>query len=237
MAVGDREGREFVADVFERELEAVREALGVLDGLRAIAKEGAHFGVALEMALGILSEEFAGGVEMSVFANAGKNVEDLPAIRARVLDAVRGDHGQAMLFREIAELLVYPIFAAKKVALDFDVNVFATEDVDEKLHTIHATLESDQPVTKFADLAPPDGAFAFDAAQMRLREQLTQIFVAAAVFHQHGQLRSVFHRQFRADDRPDAVLASGDSEPLRAINAVAIEQCHRRHLQLGCRLG
>jgi hypothetical protein len=82
------------------------------------------------MALGILSEEVAGGIEMGVFADAGEHVEDLAAVGARVLDAVGGDHTQAMVFGQIAELLVDAIFAAEEMALDFDVNVFAPEDVD-----------------------------------------------------------------------------------------------------------
>jgi hypothetical protein len=88
------------------------------------------------MALGILGEKFAGGIEMGVFSDTGENVEDLPAIGTRVLDAVRGDHLEAMLFREIAELPVPLVFATKEVALDFGVNVFAAEDVDQKLRAV-----------------------------------------------------------------------------------------------------
>jgi hypothetical protein len=82
------------------------------------------------MSLGVLSEELAGGIEMSVLADAGEDVEHLPAGRARVLDAVRRDDRQTMLFGQITELPVHAIFAPKKVTLDFDVNVFATEGVD-----------------------------------------------------------------------------------------------------------
>ena len=85
------------------------------------------------MAFSVLSEELSGGVEMSVLANAGEHIEDLATIRTRVLHAVRGDDAQAMLFRQIAEVPVHPIFTAQKMALDFDVNVFAVEGVDQKL--------------------------------------------------------------------------------------------------------
>ncbi len=94
------------------------------------------------MTLGVLSKEFARGIEMSVLADAGENVEDLSAIRARVLDAVRGNQRQAMLFREIAKPLVHAFFAAEEVALDFDVNVVAAEGVDQKLGVVASTLGS-----------------------------------------------------------------------------------------------
>jgi hypothetical protein len=82
------------------------------------------------MAFGVLGEKSAGGIEMGVFANAGENVEDLATGRTRVLDSVRGDDRQAKLFRQIAELLIGAIFAAEEMPLNFDVNVFAAEDVD-----------------------------------------------------------------------------------------------------------
>src|SRR2546423_11407138 len=94
------------------------------------------------MALGVLSEEFAGGIEMSVFADAGENVEDLAAIGPRILDAVRGDYRQTMLFGEIAQLLVHALFTAEEMTLDFDVDVFAADGVDETLGAITLTLGS-----------------------------------------------------------------------------------------------
>jgi hypothetical protein len=130
VAVRNRERREFVANVFERKFETVRKARGVFDGVRAIGKQRTHLGVALEMALGVLSQEFTGRIEMGVLADAGKNVENLATIRARILNTVRRDDPEAMLFRQIAELLVDPIFTAEEMPLDFHVNIFAAEDVD-----------------------------------------------------------------------------------------------------------
>src|SRR3954470_659672 len=94
------------------------------------------------MALGVLSEQFAGGIKMRVFADAGENVEDLATVSTRVLNAVRRDDWQTMLLRKIAELLVQVIFAAHEVALDFDVNVFAAEGIDQKLGVVGRILGS-----------------------------------------------------------------------------------------------
>jgi hypothetical protein len=110
---------EIVADIFEENSEAVGEPGGVFDGLGAIAEKSSHLRVALQMALGILGEEFAGGIEMSVFADAGENVEDLAPAGARVLDAVRGDDRQPKLFSQVAELLIDAIFASEEMPRQF----------------------------------------------------------------------------------------------------------------------
>ncbi len=68
---------------------------------------------------------------------------------------------------------------------------------------------------------------------MRLRQQLAQIRIARPILHEHRQNAAVFHAQFRADDRPDILFAGGGGKSLRAIDAVAIEQRQRGHLEPG----
>ena len=53
--VGHREIGKFVADVFEGKFEPLGEARGVVDRIRSIAKERAHFRVALQMAFRVLA--------------------------------------------------------------------------------------------------------------------------------------------------------------------------------------
>ena len=45
-----------------------------------------------------------------------------------------------MLLHQIAEPLINAILAAEEMALNFDVNIFAMEDVDKKLRAISRTL-------------------------------------------------------------------------------------------------
>ena len=79
-----------------------------------------------------------------------------------------------------------------------------------------------------------DSALAFlGAAEMRLGQQLAEVLVTGAIFYQHRQDASILHRQFHADDRSQAVFAGGHGKSLRAVNAVAVEQRHGRHLELG----
>ena len=80
----DRKIGKCVTDVLERKFEAISESLGVRDRLRQIAKEFAHFAIALQMSLGVLRQQFARGIEMGVLADAGENIEDFaPARRWR----------------------------------------------------------------------------------------------------------------------------------------------------------
>ena len=53
------------------------------------------------MAFGILREQFAGGIEMRVFANAGENIEDFASVRLGVLHAVCSEERQSMRARQI----------------------------------------------------------------------------------------------------------------------------------------
>ncbi len=85
------------------------------------------------MSLGVLGQECARGIEMGVLADAGENVERLPAVRPGVLDPIRRHEEQAKMFREITELPVDPIFAAQEMALDLDADILATEVIDKKL--------------------------------------------------------------------------------------------------------
>ena len=75
-------------------VEPLGEAFGVRDRFRQIAKELAHFRIALQMPLAVLREQFARGIEMGVLANAGENIEHFATMRRRILHAVRGEDRQ-----------------------------------------------------------------------------------------------------------------------------------------------
>ena len=102
MPGGNRVGGELVADVFERKFEAISEALGIGDGFREIAKERSHLAIALQVALSVLGEERARGIEVGVLADAGEDVEHFPAAGGGVLHAIRSDDRESMMPGEIA---------------------------------------------------------------------------------------------------------------------------------------
>src|SRR5437868_10557017 len=88
------------------------------------------------MSLGVLSQQFTGGIEMGVFADAGENVGHLAAIGFCILHSVSGEERQAKMIREINKLVVDLVFTANEMSLNFHENIFATESIDEKLRAI-----------------------------------------------------------------------------------------------------
>src|SRR5438874_8683129 len=85
------------------------------------------------MALGILGEESAGEIEMSVLANAGENIEHLASVGLGVLHAIGGDDRQTKFRGEIEQRAIHAFLPAQKMPLNFDVNIFAAECVDQSL--------------------------------------------------------------------------------------------------------
>src|SRR3982074_2223298 len=143
------------------------------------------------MSFRVFAQEFAGGIEMRVLADAGENVEDLPGVRARVLDAIGRDDRQAKLLRQIAEPLIDPIFAAQEMALDFDDDVITTEDVDQRLRAIRGTLGSAgcQPAPSGS---LPDGTIAIARNPQRcLRQAAANGRLAACAPQKSNQPSSI----------------------------------------------
>ena len=82
------------------------------------------------MTLRVLRQQFAGGIEMGVFANTGENIQDFAPVRLGVLHTVCSDERQAMGARQIDQLSINAFFTANEMALKFNENVFPSERVD-----------------------------------------------------------------------------------------------------------
>jgi hypothetical protein len=66
---------------------------------------------------------------------------------------------------------------------------------------------------------------------MRLGKQFAKVFVSGATFSQDWQNTPILHAQLATNNWPYILFASGNRESLRAINAIAVQQSQRRHLQ------
>src|SRR5215472_19105682 len=88
------------------------------------------------MTLGILGEQFTGGIQMRVFANTGENIQHFASIRLGILHTVCSDERQSMLTRQIDEFAIDTFFAANEVTLKFNENILASEHVDQKLRVV-----------------------------------------------------------------------------------------------------
>jgi hypothetical protein len=94
------------------------------------------------MPLAVAGEKFSDGIEMRVLANAGENIDDLAAVRGRILDAVRSEKRQMITVRQIDQPTIDLFFAADEVPLKFNENIFAAESIDKKLRAISKILGS-----------------------------------------------------------------------------------------------
>src|SRR5438067_5359308 len=87
------------------------------------------------MTFAVLGEEKTGGVEMRVIANAREDIENVPTNGTRVTHAVRREKREIVLTRQIYEKSIETIFAAAMVPLEFHVNIFAAECLNQSCET------------------------------------------------------------------------------------------------------
>src|SRR5579885_694874 len=84
------------------------------------------------------------------------------------------------------------LLAANEMPLQFNKDIFASERLDQQPDAIRRVLraaqvphskERHQSLGEPRQLVPAHRAMSFLAAQMRLRQQFTQVFVTGAIFH------------------------------------------------------
>ena len=92
--------------------------------------------------------------------------------------------------------------------------------------------ERDQTIAAAVEIPELQSCIAFAAAQLRARNQLTQIGITAFVLDQQHEARGIFERELAADDRCDARAARGTGKAYGAIEPVAIGERDRRELEL-----
>ena len=89
-----------VAQLVEREGEAVEEAQRLGHGLGRFGEQPRHLGAGLEVALGIGGEARPGRVERRALADAGQHVGERPPLGCVHGDVVGGDERQARAPRQ-----------------------------------------------------------------------------------------------------------------------------------------
>ena len=94
------------------------------------------------MPFGISRQQFSGGIEMSVFTNAGENIQHLASVWFRVLHAICGDERQPICAGEINQFAIDAVLAPKEMPLNFNENIFTTESINQKSRAIREYLGS-----------------------------------------------------------------------------------------------
>src|SRR5436190_11339645 len=100
------------------------------------------------MALGILCQQFPRSIQMGVFPNAGKNIQHFASVWLRVLRAVGSEERQTICAREINQFAIDLLLPTNEMPLDFNEDIFASKDIDQKSRAILCILGSTgcQPV-------------------------------------------------------------------------------------------
>jgi hypothetical protein len=80
--------------------------------------------------LGVQLKEKSSCIEMSVIANAGKNVQGMPSNRLRVNDSIGGHQWKAMRLGQFNQSFDGSLLIGKMVALQFDKETITAESID-----------------------------------------------------------------------------------------------------------
>ena len=126
-------GGEPVSEVFEGELKALGEALGVEEGFGEVGEKGGDVLRRLEVTLGVGLEEGAGLVEGGVVTEAGEGVGEKTVATAGEEGGVGSEERELEELGKVDEEGVEALLAAAAVTGDLDVNVVGAEGSDEGL--------------------------------------------------------------------------------------------------------
>ena len=131
----------------------------------------------------------------------------------------------------LEDRLVFGLFLAVVMALQFGVDVAASEDVEQAL--VGMAGEADQPAREFRELFQGGGAFALLGSQLHAGDQAAEVAVAFARFHQQRIGEPVGAGDLRADVRADSGFLRSHVEARRAVHAVAVDERHGGHAETG----
>ena len=186
-----------VSQVFQSEFQARGKNFGVGDGFGNIPKQPGHLGRALHVALGVTGEQASGGGQRAVMAERGKNVEHFSFLRQRVANAVGRQQRQSRGARDFESGLIARLFFAGKMALQFDIDIFAAEKFGEPRNADEPACDSSlrerirqRPFFAARKTNQACGiagkflffyiAFVFSRAQFHARNQAAKILVSFA---------------------------------------------------------
>jgi len=221
--------REAIAQVGEGEFEAFGNGAGVVDGLGQIGEQARHFSGRFDVALRVTFQQSAGIGEGDVIAHAGEDVKQFALLGSGVGRAVGGDERDAEVARAVDRGLIVGLFFALVVALQLGVKMLASEDIEQSLAGM--ARDAQQSARKLGDLGESSGAFALFGAQLHAGDQAAKILVTLAGLGEQRVGMAVGAGDFGTDMGPQSGLLHSHVEPRRAIDPVAIDDGHRRHIE------
>ena len=118
-----RVNRKLVAQILQSEVQSLRKADTVLDGLGQIAKKVGHFSRAFQVTLSVLFQQFSRGVQVRVMPDAGEHIQNGPLGFGRVNHSICREQWQAQLLGEVNKRLNISFFATNAVSLQFNIQI------------------------------------------------------------------------------------------------------------------
>ncbi len=239
---GDGIVREAVAQVVERELEALGQGLVVAKQRRVVGKERGHGPGRLQVPLRVVREQAAGRLKLPLLANARHHVEERAPPRRRVADAVGGHRAQAQRSGQVEEGLVRRLLLSPPMTLDVEEDAVASEGGEHgrqpvRIGRIAEGLEPGQghePVGAAFESVEVEEPLALRHSRLHGRDQLAEVAVALLALDQEGQgpARAI-EAQGGAYERPQAHGPCRLEEPRSAAQTVAVHERQGGVTELG----
>jgi hypothetical protein len=169
------------------------------------------------MAFGIACQQSTCFVESGFVMEAGEDIEDLALGFRGVAGSVGRDKGELEASRCFHDGLIARFFVAIEVALEFDVDIAASEGSAQSFEcfvgvsevagqgAFIASGEADQAFGKFGEFFGKCGLFVA-SSQLHAGDEAAEIPVAFAGFGQEGVAAAIMGGHFRTYVRLDALF-------------------------------
>ena len=195
------------------------------------------------MRLAVGGEQPAGFVEGDVVPQAGEDIAHPAVRRRRMAHAIGRQQGDAGAPRPVREEFIFVLLARQEVALDFREQPVAENPPQAPARlrrrgpsalapgAAHRPLlvagQREEAVVALGQFRPRHPPLPFRGAQVRGREQGTELAVARLRGDENRHHGLVLHREFAADQGAQARGLRGDMQPDRAVDAVAVAEGER----------
>ena len=225
-----------IPQVREGELEALRQGKGVPQEVRAVREERLHGLRRFQMPLGVLAQPPSRRGQGLFLADAGQHVEEGPASRGGVANAVRGHGSDAQGVGQVEQGLVRRFLLAPAVPLHVQEDVLRSERLEDAGQAVRVGWsaqrldpgQGDEPFD--AALRPVEGqpALSFRTAGLHARDEPAEALVTRPALHEQRQAASAFEGQLGAHEGPDSRRPRGLEEARGPRDAVPVHERHRR---------
>jgi hypothetical protein len=205
--------------------------------------------LALDLAAGgVARQQESGSRQRSVISNGGEYVAKFTLLGCRIPDPIGGQQWKLERAGNLNGSAVASFLLAMKMALQFDINIAGAKNIHQAFNgvtsffypavsqsdrkwPIMAARKTNNPFGMLLQLIFANCAFFLLGAQLHLGNKPAQILITRARRNQQRQPESPA-TNLRPNMRLQLRLLGRHMKSRRAIDSIAIQQCHRRHIQV-----